>query len=146
MEIHTFASIIIEITSIGKRSLVLKSRAFDQIGCNLLPSCRIGIVHRFFPTYLTTRFPPVRPFLPSHFCTDWLSWLGLGNQVGSTTDHLINCYLPSSPKDRSTMSLNWVIYKLWSSCAKHKRQRLEKQPAADVLPWQGWKHWNSLGP
>ena len=26
-------------------------------------------------------------FLPSHFCTDWLSRLGLGNQVGLTTDH-----------------------------------------------------------
>ena len=26
-------------------------------------------------------------FLASHLGTDWLSWLGLGNQVGSTTDH-----------------------------------------------------------
>ena len=29
-------------------------------------------------------------FLATHFRTDWLSWLGLGNQVGSTTDHLTN--------------------------------------------------------
>ena len=52
------------------------------------------------------------PFLPAfplsdlsclHFRTNWLSRLGLGNQVGSTTDHLANCYLPSTPKDRSTM-------------------------------------------
>ena len=52
------------------------------------------------------------PFLPAflqsdllafHFHTDWLSWLGLSNQVDSTTDHLTNCYLPSTPKDRSTM-------------------------------------------
>ena len=27
-------------------------------------------------------------FLASHFLSDWLSWLGLGNQVGSTVDHL----------------------------------------------------------
>ena len=27
-------------------------------------------------------------FLSSHFCTNWLSRLGLGEQLGSTTDHL----------------------------------------------------------
>ena len=44
--------------------------------------------HHFFPPPSFTRLPPVRPFLVPHFCTDWLSRLGLGNQVGSTTDHL----------------------------------------------------------
>ena len=33
--------------------------------------------------------------LSSHFCSDWLSWLGLGNQVGSTVYHLTNFYQPS---------------------------------------------------
>ena len=33
----------------------------------------------FFPTYLFTRFPLVRDFLASHFRTDWLSGLDLGN-------------------------------------------------------------------
>ena len=42
-------------------------------------------------------------FLDSHFRTDWLSWLGLGNQVGSPYDHLANCHLPSTPKEPSTM-------------------------------------------
>ena len=31
--------------------------------------------------------------LASHFRANWLSQLGLGNQVGSTTDHLANCYV-----------------------------------------------------
>ena len=31
--------------------------------------------------------------LASHFRTDWVSCLGLGYQVGSTTDHLTNYYL-----------------------------------------------------
>ena len=50
-------------------------------------------------TILSTRFPPVRPFLASHFRTDWLSLLGLGNQVGSTTDHLL--LLPIQLTERS---------------------------------------------
>ena len=56
----------------------------------------------FFSTSLSTRFPSVRPS-GLHFRTDWLSRLGLSNQVDSTTDHLTDCYLPSTPKDRSTM-------------------------------------------
>ena len=47
-------------------------------------------------------------FLASHFRIDWLSRLGLGKQVGSTTDHLANWYLPSTPKERSTMSAGQV--------------------------------------
>ena len=43
--------------------------------------------------------------LASHYRTNWLSWLGLSNQVGSTTDHLNNWYLPSTPKDLRTMKL-----------------------------------------
>ena len=42
--------------------------------------------------------------LATHFRTNWLSWLELGNQVGSTTDHLTDHYLHSTPKDRSTIS------------------------------------------
>ena len=42
-------------------------------------------------------------FLASHLHTDWLLRLWLGNQVGSTNDHLANCYLPSTPKNWSTM-------------------------------------------
>ena len=56
----------------------------------------------FFPLPFSTRFP-LSDISCLHFRTDWLSRLGLGNQVGSTTDHLANCYLPSTPKDRSTM-------------------------------------------
>ena len=40
--------------------------------------------------FVTTSLLPAFPcqiFLGSHFRTDWLSRLGLGNQVGSTTDH-----------------------------------------------------------
>ena len=48
--------------------------------------------------------------LASHFHTDWLLWLGLGNQVGSTTDHLANWYLPSTPKGWSmTRAEQWWI-------------------------------------
>ena len=43
-------------------------------------------------------------FLASHFHTDWLSWLGLGNQVGLTTDYQISYYLPSTLRDLSTIS------------------------------------------
>ena len=42
----------------------------------------------FFLHFPTTRFPPARLILPLFICTDWLSGLGLGNQLGSTTDHL----------------------------------------------------------
>ena len=57
----------------------------------------------FFSTSpFSTRFP-LSDLSCLHFCTDWLSRLGPSNQVGSTTDHLANCYLPSTPKDRSTM-------------------------------------------
>ena len=44
----------------------------------------------------STSFPPVRPFLASHL---WPSWLGLGNQLGSTTDHLQ--LLPTQHIERS---------------------------------------------
>ena len=50
------------------------------------------------PTGSLAKFVFHFPFLPAfllsdlllatHFCTDWLSQLGLGNQVGWTTDHL----------------------------------------------------------
>ena len=49
----------------------------------------------FFPLPFSTCFP-LSDLSCLHFCTDWLSRLGLGNQVGSTTDHLANCYLPST--------------------------------------------------
>ena len=53
-------------------------------------------------TSLSTRFPSVRHSC-INFRTNRLSRLGLSNQVDSTTDHLINCYLPSTLKDQSTM-------------------------------------------
>ena len=65
--------------------------------CNFLYSSNF-----FFPLPFSTRFP-LSNLSCLHFRTDWLSRLGLGNQVGSTTDHLANCYLPSTPKDRSMM-------------------------------------------
>ena len=81
-------------------------------------------------TSLSTRFPPVRPFLASHFHTDWLSWLGLGNQEGSTNDHLANRYLPSTPKDQSMMraesSPRWPLWpsSTWSCCSSSRVVRL----------------------
>ena len=58
------------------------------------------------PCFFHFPFHPLsscQTFLASHICTDWLSWLGLGDQVGSTNDHLANRYLPSTLKDWSTM-------------------------------------------
>ena len=52
------------------------------------------ILKTFFSTSLSTGFPTCL-----HFRTDWLSQLGLSNKVGSTTDDLTNCYLPSTLKD-----------------------------------------------
>ena len=52
------------------------------------------------------------PLLPTFLLSDLLasisaptgfSQLGLSNQVNSTTVHLTNCYLPSTPKDGSMM-------------------------------------------
>ena len=61
----------------------------------------------------------LQDLLASHFRTDWLSWLGLGNQVGSTTDHITNCYLPSTLKDWSVMraELTGIIANRgWGKC------------------------------
>ena len=58
------------------------------------------------PDFFPIPFLPLsscQTFLSSHFHTDLLSRLGLDNQVASTSDHLANCYLPSTPKDQSTM-------------------------------------------
>ena len=41
----------------------------------------------FFTTSLLPGIP-CKIFLASHFCTDWLSRLGLGHQAGSATDQL----------------------------------------------------------
>ena len=41
----------------------------------------------FLSTSLLSAFP-CQIFLAFHFCTNWLSQLWLGNQVGSTSDHL----------------------------------------------------------
>ena len=46
---------------------------------------------KFGKFFLLLSFYPLsscQTFLSSHFRTNWLSWLGLGNQVGTTTDHL----------------------------------------------------------
>ena len=59
-------------------------------------NCRLVIEKSWVRFLLSTFFLffPVSPFYPlsscqaflaSHFCTDWLSWRGLGNQVGSIT-------------------------------------------------------------
>ena len=71
----------------------------DNPNQNLVIKCEFEFFFHF-PFYPLSS---CQTFLASHFRTDWLSRLGLGNQVGSTTDHLANCYLPSTPKDRSTM-------------------------------------------
>ena len=42
-------------------------------------------IHFHFPIY---PLYSCQTFLASHFHTNWLSQLGLGNQVGSTTNHL----------------------------------------------------------
>ena len=68
---------------------------------NKIQVCGMTFLFFHFPFYPLSSF---RPFLPS-FHTDWISRLGLGNQVGSNTDHLSNCYLPSTPKDRSTRTI-----------------------------------------
>ena len=47
------------------------------------PSGQVVFFH--FPFYSLSS---CQTFLVSHFHTDWHSRLGLGNQVGSTTDHL----------------------------------------------------------
>ena len=77
-----------------------------------------GYVFFLFPFYPLSS---CQTSLASHFPTDWLSWLGLGNQVGSTTDHLTNYYLPSTLRDRSTMraELTGVIANRgWGKCYK----------------------------
>ena len=57
--------------------------------------------------------------LASYFRTNWLSWLWLGNQVGSTNDHLANCYQLSTPKDQSTMRAELtglIVNRGWGKC------------------------------
>ena len=68
----------------------------------------------FFPTSLLPAFP-CQIFLASHFHTYRLSQLGLGYQVGSTTDHLFY-YIHRTPKDQSTMraELNCLFLKTCS--------------------------------
>ena len=56
----------------------------------------------FFSTSLSTRFS-LLGLSCLDFHTNWLSRLGLSNLVGSTTDHLANCHLPSTLKDRKMM-------------------------------------------
>ena len=61
---------------------------------------RFGVVYFHFFFYPLS---PCLTFLASYFCTDWLSRLGLGNQVVSTTDHLDNCHLPST-------KIRWLLF------------------------------------
>ena len=54
----------------------------------------------FFSLPFLPAFPPVRSFLPLISApTGFLDWGLVGYQVGSTTDHLPYCFLPSKPKD-----------------------------------------------
>ena len=83
------------------------------------PSCRVSVKKYwwfYFAFSFSTRFPPARP---SCLHTHSLSWLGLGNQVGSTSDHLTTYYLPSTQKDQSTMraELTGIIANIgWGKC------------------------------
>ena len=58
------------------------------------------IFFSLLPSYMLFCLPDL---LASRFRTDWLSQLGLGNQDGSTTDHLANFCLPSTLRDGSKM-------------------------------------------
>ena len=53
-----------------------------------IPMVRPGIKLGSAETFFHFPFNPLSPYLASHFRTNWLSRLGLVNQVGSTTDHL----------------------------------------------------------
>ena len=80
-----------------------------------------------FSTSLSSRFSSCQTFLASHFRTDWLSQMELGNQVGSTNDHLANRYLPSTPKDGSTIRAELTEEKCTMLNADRKQEsRLEK--------------------
>ena len=48
----------------------------------------LGLLYFSFAPLPYNPLSPTRYFLASHFRTDWFSQLGLGNPVGSTTDHL----------------------------------------------------------
>ena len=60
---------------------------------------------KFFPHFPFYQLSSSQTFLAFHFCTDWLSRMGLGNQVGSTNGHFANRYPQSTPKDESTMKM-----------------------------------------
>ena len=62
--------------------------------------------------------------LASHFRTNWLSWLGHGNQVGSSTDHLPKDNLPSSLKDWSTTRAERGKLYSWESAPQSYGRRL----------------------
>ena len=64
--------------------------------------CFSSVLRSFFPSSITTRFPPAIPSC-LYFHTDILSWPGLGNQMGSTTNHPTYSNLPSTLKDQSMM-------------------------------------------
>ena len=99
------------------------------------------------------------PFLPTFllsglsclsFPTDWLSRLGLGNQVGSTTDHL-----PSAQKDWSTLKHQGIM--LLRNCGSFARWTLKPGPffSSQARPllaavaglsspsWTAWSRWPS---
>ena len=54
-----------------------------------------------FATLPYNPLSPATSFLASHFLTDWLSRLGLGNQVGSIANHLL--LLPTQDTKRSKL-------------------------------------------
>ena len=57
-------------------------------------------------------------FLPSLVRTDWLSGLGLGNQVGSTTDHLAVAY-PARMKIEVRRGQSWECRDILPLPASH---------------------------
>ena len=64
---------------------VLPERHKKLVACKYARSQSVDTA--FFSTSLLPAFH-CQNFLASHFRTDWLSRLELGDQVGSTTDHL----------------------------------------------------------
>ena len=75
--------------NIASRATMKSAQIIDCVqisGLDATRKLKVPIKYFFVSTSLLPAFP-CQIFLGSHFRTDWLSHLGHGNQVGSTTDH-----------------------------------------------------------
>ena len=87
-------------------------------------------------------------FLSPHFCTDWLSRLGIGNQVGSTTDHLK--LLPKQHTERLKYNEGRAHREVakrgcWINLVHTERARTGKLPRRDKLLVRSQVHSYALG-